>query len=132
MVRLAYFGRTFDDLCRPCARSSPHHYYGLDWVQQIREAPIPAIPILDEEMSSVEKRARELVGKVRCPRKFEPVHPLVSKLLAHDEERRREFAKWRSPVEMSASHMSGTENNRSAPVLLLQAPIARASEPASG
>jgi hypothetical protein len=53
----------------------------LDWVQQIREAPIPAIPIFDEEMSSVEKRARELVGKVRCPRKFEPVHPLFNVLL---------------------------------------------------
>ena len=72
------------------------HYYGSDWPKKFRELPVPPVPTFDEEMSSVEQRVRKLVGKVSCPRKFEPTHPLVAKLLAHDEERRRDFAKWGS------------------------------------
>jgi hypothetical protein len=45
-------------------------------------------------MSSVEDRARELVGTIRCQRKFQPAHPLVAKLLAHDGQRRQEFIKY--------------------------------------
>jgi hypothetical protein len=73
--------------------SAHQHYYGCDWVEKFLEAPVPPVPTFDEEMSSVEERGRRLVGKVRCPRKFEPAHPLVAKLLAHDEERRQEFMK---------------------------------------
>ncbi len=77
--------------------SAHHHYYGgLDWVDEFREMPVPPIPTFEEEISSVEERARKLVGKVRCSRKFETAYPLVAKLLAHDEERREEFTKWRS------------------------------------
>jgi hypothetical protein len=72
------------------------YYYGSDWPEKFREVPVPPVPTFDEAMSSVEQRARKLVGKVRCSRKFEPAHPLVAKLLAHDEERRKEFIKWRS------------------------------------
>lgn len=76
--------------------SSPHdHYYGSDWPERFRDLPVPCLPTFDEELSSVEKRIPKLVGNVRCPRIFEPAHPLVAKLLSHDEERRREYAKWR-------------------------------------
>ena len=57
--------------------SRHYHYYGCDWTG----VPVPPVPIFDEEMSSVEERARGLVGKVRCHRKFEPAHPLIAKLL---------------------------------------------------
>jgi hypothetical protein len=73
-----------------------HYYYGSDWPEKFREMPVPPVPAFDEEMSSVEEHARKLVGKVRCSRKFEPAHPLVARLLAHDEERRQEFIKWGS------------------------------------
>lgn len=75
-----------------------HQYYryGSDWAQELREATVPPVPTFDEEMAAVEKRARMLVGKVRCPRKFEPAHPLVARLLAHEEERRQDAIKWQS------------------------------------
>jgi hypothetical protein len=73
-----------------------HDYYGLDWPEKFLQVPIPPVPAFDEAMASVEQHARKLVGKVRCPRKFEPAHPLVAKLLAHDDERRKEFVQWGS------------------------------------
>jgi hypothetical protein len=73
--------------------SRHHHYYGSDWVEKFREISVPPIPTFDEELLAVEGRVQKLVGKVRCQRKFEPAHPLVAKLLAHDEEQRQEFNK---------------------------------------
>jgi len=62
---------------------------------------IPPMPIFEEDMSSVEVRARKLVGRVRYLRKFEPAHPLTAKLLARDDENRKEFLKlgfcWYAP-----------------------------------
>lgn len=69
-------------------------FYGSDWAEKYKDVPIPPEPTFDEELASVEERARKLVGKVRCPRTFEPAHPLVAKLLGHDEIRRQERAKW--------------------------------------
>ena len=76
--------------------SRRRYYYGSDWVKDCLEMEVPPVPTFDEDMSSIEERAKKLVGKIRCQRKFEPAHPLVAKLLAHDEERRREFVKWHS------------------------------------
>jgi len=73
--------------------------------------PVPPVPTFDEDMASVEKRARILVGKVRCQRTFEPAHPLVAKLLAHDEERRLEFSKYRSSY-YAPKYDAGTERRR--------------------
>ncbi|XUJ32309.1 hypothetical protein ACQ5SK_27145 [Bradyrhizobium japonicum] len=70
-------------------------YWGADWPEDFKDVTIPSVPTFDEDMCSVEERSRKLVGQVRCGRKFEPAHPLVAKLLAHDEERRKEFAKQR-------------------------------------
>jgi hypothetical protein len=91
--------------------SRQHFYYGLDWAEEFRKVSIPPGPTFDEEMTSVEKRARTLIGKVRCLRKFEPPHPLVAKLLAHDEERRQEFSKWRSSY-FAPKYDAGTERRR--------------------
>jgi hypothetical protein len=91
--------------------SRHHYYYGLDWAEEFRKVSIPPVPTFDEEMTSVEKRVRTLIGKVRCLRKFEPAHHLVAKLLAHDEERRQEFSKWRSSY-FAPKYDAGTERRR--------------------
>lgn len=75
--------------------SPRNDYWGADWTERFKDVAIPPVPIFGEDMSSVEERSRKLVGQIRCGRKFEPAHPLVAKLLAHDEERRKEFTKWR-------------------------------------
>lgn len=72
------------------------HYCGCDWPEKFRAMAVPPVPTFDEELSAVEERARKLVGRVRWSRKFEPSHPLVAKLLTHDEERRKEFIEWNS------------------------------------
>ncbi len=87
------------------------HYWGSDWAEKFCEMQIPPAPTFDEQMSLVEERARKLVGKVRCGAKFEPAHPLVAKLLAHDEERRREFTKWRSSY-YAPKYDAGIERRR--------------------
>lgn len=91
--------------------SRHQYYYGLDWAEEFRKVLLPPVPTFDEEMTSVEKRVRTLIGKVRCQRKFEPAHPLVAKLLAHDEERRQEFSKWRSNY-FAPKYDTGTERRR--------------------
>jgi hypothetical protein len=91
--------------------ASHNYYWDSEWAEKFREVPVPPIPTFDEEMSSVEARARQLVGKVRCLRKFEPAHPLVAKLLAHDEERRQEFIKWRSSY-YAPKYDAGIERRR--------------------
>ena len=60
--------------------SRQHYYYGSEWAEEFRKVTVPPAPTFDEEMSSVEERARILVGRVRCQHKFEPSHPLVAKL----------------------------------------------------
>jgi len=55
------------------------YHWGSDWAEKLQDVPIPPVPTFDEAMSSVEERARRLVGKVRCGRKFEPAHPFVAK-----------------------------------------------------
>ncbi|MBR0899590.1 hypothetical protein JQ616_31955 [Bradyrhizobium tropiciagri] len=76
--------------------SGSNSYWGPDWAEKVKEIAVPPVPMFDEDMASVEQRARRLVGEVRCRRAFEPAHPLVAKLLARDDERRKDFVKWRS------------------------------------
>src|SRR6185437_16546596 len=76
--------------------SNHNRYWGSDWPEKFRDLPVPPVPTFDEEISSVADRARKIVGKVRCPRNFDTPHPLVVKLLQHDEERRKDYLKWGS------------------------------------
>lgn len=76
--------------------SGSSNYWGPDWAEKFKEIAVPPVPVFDEDMPSVEQHARRLVGEVRCRRAFEPAHPLVAKLLARDDERRKDFAKFRS------------------------------------
>ncbi|MCP3404061.1 hypothetical protein [Bradyrhizobium sp. CCGB01] len=85
--------------------------WGPDWAVKFKEVAIPPVPTFDEDMRSVEQRARKLVGQVRCRRAFEPAHPLVAKLLAQDEERRKDFAKWRSDY-YAPKYDTGIERRR--------------------
>lgn len=55
-----------------------------------RAARSASQPTFVEDMPSVEQRTRKLVAQVRCKHAFERAHPLVVKLLAHDDERRKE------------------------------------------
>lgn len=91
--------------------SERHYYWGSDWVEHFLNMPIPPVPVFDEEMSSVSDRSARLVGKVDYKRKFQPAHPLVAKLLAHDEERRRQFNEWRSSY-YAPRYDSGVERRR--------------------
>ena len=93
------------------ASGNDKYYWGSDWAEKFLGVPVPPIPTFDEAMSSVEERVRKLIGSVRCQRKFEPVHPLVAKLLAHDEERRQEFIKWRSSY-YAPKYDTGIERRR--------------------
>jgi hypothetical protein len=88
-----------------------HYYYGSNWPERFRDISVPPLPTFDEDMSSVEERTRNLIGKVRCSRKFEPTHPLIAKLLAHDEERRKEFIKWGSSY-YAPKYDAGIERRR--------------------
>lgn len=88
-----------------------NYYWGSNWAEEFTNVPIPPVPLFDEEISSVAERAQLLVGKVRCGRKFEPAHPLVAKLLAHDEERRVEFSRYRSSY-YEPRYDSGIERRR--------------------
>ncbi|WFU25128.1 hypothetical protein QA649_02440 [Bradyrhizobium sp. CB1717] len=76
--------------------SPGNNNWGSDWAEKFEEVAIPPVPTFDEDMPSVQQRVRKLVGQVRCRRAFAPAHPLVAKLLSHDDERRKDFTKWRS------------------------------------
>ncbi len=76
--------------------SAHHHYWASDWPEKIQGMAVPSVPTFDEDLPTVEKRARKLVGKLQCPTTFEVTHPVVARLLAHDEERRQQFRKWHS------------------------------------
>jgi hypothetical protein len=91
--------------------TAANNYWDADWVEKFKDVAIPPIPTFDEDISSVEERCRKLVGQVRCGRKFEPAHPLVAKLLAHDEERRKAFAKW-SYQSYAPKYEAGTARRR--------------------
>ncbi|WP_407116127.1 hypothetical protein [Bradyrhizobium sp. LMG 9283] len=91
--------------------SAGSNYGGPDWAEKFKEVAIPPIPTFDEDMPSVEQRARKLVGQLRCRRSFEPAHPLVAKLLAHDDERRKDFAKWHSDY-YAPKYDTGIERRR--------------------
>ncbi len=87
------------------------HYFGAKWAEKFVEMVVPPVPTFDEEMSSIAERAAKLVGKVRFSRKFEPAHPLVQRLLAHDVERRAEYAKWGSAY-YAPKYDTGIERRR--------------------
>ncbi len=90
-----------------------HQYYryGSDWAEDLQKAAIPPVPTFEEDIASVERRAQTLVGKISCQRKFEPAHPLVAKLLGHDEERRQDFAKYHSDY-YAPRYDAGSERRR--------------------
>lgn len=77
----------------------------------MQKTPVPPVPVFEEDMASVELRARKMVGKLCGQRTFEPAHPLVAKLLAHDEERRQEDSKWGSSW-YTPKYDSGSERRR--------------------
>jgi hypothetical protein len=80
-------------------RSRYQRYGG--WPDEYAEMTIPPEPVFEEEISSVEARSRRIIGNVNHRRKFQPAHPLVAKLLARDDENRKEFLRsgfsWYAP-----------------------------------
>jgi hypothetical protein len=91
--------------------SGPQYYYGSDWVSEYLKMPIPEEHVFEEALSSVETRTAELVGKVRHSTKFEPVHPMVARLLAHDDEAREQFKKYGHSFH-KLKYESGIERRR--------------------
>ncbi|TWS99839.1 peptide chain release factor-like protein [Reyranella sp. CPCC 100927] len=68
--------------------------YGSDWAEHFVKMVVPEPPEFDEDMDSVRYRATKLVGKVRYQKTFELAHPLVSRLLAHEEEEKHYALRW--------------------------------------
>lgn len=91
--------------------SSHHHAYGSDWAEQYVKMSVPEVPEFEEVIESVRQRAIKAVGNVRNQKTFEPAHPLVARLLAHDEERRQDSMRWQSSY-FSPKYESGTERRR--------------------
>ena len=65
--------------------------------EDILQQEIPPLPVFEDDLESVRKRASAIVGTVRYPSLARP-HPFVAKLLQEDEERRAKQAasKWPS------------------------------------
>lgn len=107
-VQAALPPRFFGAADRVGGERHEYYRYGSDWAEALLQAIIPPIPTFDEDMAAVKQRARTLVGKIRCLRQFEPAHPLVAKLLAHEEERRQDAIKWQSR-DFVAKYETGIE-----------------------
>lgn len=110
-IQVALPLRFFGACDRVGGESHSIYRYGSDWAEELRNASVPPISTFEEDLTSVEQRARILVDKLRCQRKFEPAHPLVARLLAHDEERRQQFSKWGSSY-YAPKYDAGIERRR--------------------
>lgn len=63
--------------------------------------PIGLPPTFDEDLASLMKRIEEMVGKVPYPTLSAGAHPIISKLLMQDEERK--ISTWEEPQFTSAA-----------------------------
>jgi hypothetical protein len=91
--------------------SDRHHSYGSDWAETFAKMAIPEMPVFEEEMDTVRQRAVKAVGKVRFQKTFDPAHPLVARLLEHDDKRRQEAIKWPSSY-FRPRYETGAERRR--------------------
>lgn len=75
----------------------PLHAWPAPPPEEIVQQEIPPLPVFEDDIESVRKRASAIVGTVRYPSLARP-HPFVAKLLQEDEERRTKQAasKWPS------------------------------------
>lgn len=64
------------------------HYWYRNWTQEELLGPLPVAPAFSEPIESVRDRIAKTVGKVTAPRNVKAWHPVISRLLAKDEERR--------------------------------------------
>jgi hypothetical protein len=67
----------------------PYGSWNSDWRREMLEAPVPPVPVFEESMEAVAARAEKLVGKVPSQQTFDKAFGDISRLLAHDEERRK-------------------------------------------
>src|ERR1700685_2703138 len=67
-----------------------------NWRQTILDTPIPAPPVFEENMDALEKRVRTMVGHVAYRGNLDNPHPLASKLLANDDQRRADQKMFKS------------------------------------
>lgn len=98
------------DLIEIGKAESPYRF-GTDWRARFLQEPVPDVPAFDEEMSAVRARVTAMVGKIKCPPEFEPAHPLIAKLLAHDVGRREYQLKWNTTYD-PPKYESGIERRR--------------------
>jgi hypothetical protein len=73
-----------------------HYYSGPDWRERILAAPIPEVPVFDEDIDALTKRVKAMVGRVEFSQSFDRRHPLVDHLLKLDDERKAEYARYKS------------------------------------
>jgi hypothetical protein len=71
------------------------NYYSRS-ATNLLEGPVPDPPVFEEELDSVQDRISKLVGNVRYRKNSQKVHPIISKLLEQDEDRRKEYERYHS------------------------------------
>ena len=74
----------------------PSYGWNENWRERILAEPIPPIPIFEEDESALTRRVRALVGKVESQTAFQNPHSLVARLLVQDEDRKVDYAKYKS------------------------------------
>lgn len=86
----------------------PRYWYDDEY---LLTATLPAEPVFDEPLEAVEARVRKIVGRTPCPQNFDRADPYISRILAHDEERRAEYARCPTPYN-APKYDSGPERRR--------------------
>ena len=89
---LAYRFPGTSDLIHIGGKQHYYHYYGRD---VDLEDPIGPPPTFDEDIDALQIRIKKMVGKVSYPTLSSGTHPIITKLLAQDEERRE--STWQEP-----------------------------------
>ncbi len=75
--------------------------------QEILDMPVPPVPVYSESIEAVTARIEKMIGKVPVMRDFSKAFGPISRLLAHDDERRN--SQWASD---KPKYESGIERRR--------------------
>lgn len=76
--------------------SRNRYRWDSNWWEEILEEPIPPVPTFDEDIDAVAKRVQKMVGKLSCPVDFNNAYNLIATVLAQDEKRAADYARYKS------------------------------------
>ncbi len=90
---------------------SKHHSSWNSWPNDALKRAIPPEPVFEESVETLTARVRKMVGRVSYRADFVVTHPDVAALLAQDEVRRKEYARFKSPY-YAPKYDDGVERRR--------------------